>query len=153
MGYVALVAELACAGAGAGLPGDLPLITPPPADPDAECRRLGSAVGTADPFFGGLKSDDELIAMARRDALTRAQSMGATHVRFGAPPRRWASGMFGGGQGVTVVGVAFSCAAKPAASPTPPTGCTKDTDCKVDRICQAGVCSDPMHAPEPAHAP
>jgi hypothetical protein len=137
----------------------LPQVAPPPADPEAECLRLGPVVGTADPFFGGLKSEAVLVESARHDALVQGLRVGATHVQLVDEPRRWPSGMFGGGQGVTVVGVAYNCTALKPAAPAPPTppptppaplaGCAKDTDCKGDRICRTGACTDPVRRPEP----
>jgi hypothetical protein len=153
------IVSTAALGCGSTLPSSaLPRVTPPPADPDAECLRLGAVVGTADPFFGGLESEAELVESARREALTLGLRAGATHVRFAEQPKRWPSGTFGGGQGITVVGVAYNCAAAKPAHPAPPTttpppaapaGCAKDTDCKGDRICQAGACTDPVRRPEP----
>jgi hypothetical protein len=106
-----------------------------------------------------------LIDSAQHDALVQGLRVGATDVQFSEEPRRWPSGTFGGGQGVTVVGIAYHCAAPSAAVGTaslvvgspppaqpaapPPAGCGKDTDCKGDRICQAGVCTDPAHTAGP----
>jgi len=159
MSRMYLWVSVAALGCGAPAPSTLPLVAPPPADPDAECLRLGPVVGSADPFFGGLKDDAELIESARREALALGARAGATHVRFPDLPKRWPSGTFGGGHGVTMVGVAYNCTAgkrataapapaPPAPAPPPALGCTKDTDCKGDRICQSGACMDPVRKPE-----
>lgn len=111
------------------------------ANPGPECTALGNVVGTADPFFGGLKSADELAQSARNEALNDAARKGATHVRFAANPERWPSATFGGGKGVTMSGVAYKCEAAPALQEPP--GCTKDTDCKGNRICESRTCVDP----------
>ncbi len=156
------VSLLSCACASTSRSSALPQVARPPLDPEAECLRLGPVVGTADPFFGGLKSEASLVESARHDALLEGRRVGATHVQLSDEPRRWPSGTFGGGQGVTVVGVAYNCTAlkatiratlaPPAAERAagPPPGCGKDTDCKGDRICRAGTCTDPVRPPEPA---
>ena len=119
------------------------------ANPGAQCTSAGTVVGSADPFFGGLKSTEQLVESARNEALNEAARRGATHVRFIGTPDQWPSGTFGGGQGVSVSGVAYNCENAPAAS-TPPAsavgGCTKDTDCKGDRICESRTCVDPHRA-------
>jgi hypothetical protein len=119
------------------------------ANPGAGCTALGSVVGTADPFFGGLKSDDELAQSARNEALNEAAHRGATHVRFAANPERWPSGTFGGGQGLTLSGVAYRCEAAPAPQESTGPGCTKDTDCKGNRICESRTCVDPKKEQSP----
>jgi hypothetical protein len=132
----------------------LPQLAPPALEPESACLRLGPIAGTADPFFGGLMSEEVLVESARHDALVQGQRAGATHVQLSDDVRRWPSGMFGGGQGVTVVGVAYNCSSlkavphAPAAVPTV-AGCTKDTDCKGERICVAGACADPPRRPVP----
>jgi len=151
-GIAAIVsAALGCAST--GHIGALPRLAPPPADPEAECLRLGPVAGTADPFFGGLKTEAVLVESARHDALVQGQRLGATDVQLSEEPRRWPSGMFGGGQGVTVVGSAYRCTASGPATlaPVPPraaspvaAGCTRDIECKGDRICVAGACADPV---------
>ena len=120
------------------------------ADPSAECAAMGTVVGSADPFFGGLKSAEELTESARNEALNEAARRGATHVRFVGVPERWPSGTFGGGQGVSVSGVAYDCERVPPAVSPPASagaGCTKDTDCKGDRICEARACVEPHRVP------
>lgn len=111
-------------------------------EPGPGCRSLGPVTGLADPFFGGLKPDQELVDSARKDAVNEAAKAGATHVRF-TGTERWPSGTFGGGQAVTASGIAYRCEA-PGAAPTAPApataGCTKDVECKGDRICEAGRC-------------
>jgi hypothetical protein len=118
------------------------------ADPGSGCKSLGSVTGSADPFFGALQGDDQLVESARNDARNEAARRGATHVRFDGAPARWPSGTFGGGQGVTVAAVAYRCdgAAAPDAGSSA-IGCTKDTDCKGDRICESRTCVDPKRAP------
>jgi hypothetical protein len=114
-------------------------------DPGPECVELGAVSGSADPFFGALKADDQLAEAARNDALNRAAEMGATHVKFTGSPTKWPSGTFGGGNAMTVDGVAYRCG-KPgtaASAPASSAGCSKDTDCKGDRICESGKCVDP----------
>jgi hypothetical protein len=153
----AIVVAAALFGCAQARPSALPEVAQPPLDPEAQCVRLRPVIGTADPFFGGLKSDDDLVEIARHDALVEGLRAGATHVQFQGEPRRWPSGTFGSGHGVTVVGVAYHCAVlRPAAPPTvavaatlaPPPGCAKDTDCKGDRICQEGRCTDPARRPD-----
>jgi hypothetical protein len=119
--------------------------------PGAECAVLGDVAGSADPFFGGLKSAQELVESARNDVRNEAAHRGATHVRFTGGPDRWPSGTFGGGQGVTVSAVAYRCASPqdPAASQAGEAGCAKDTDCKGDRICQSHTCVDPQRSTAP----
>jgi Domain of unknown function (DUF4156) len=122
------------------------------ADPGSGCATLGTVAGSADPFFGGLKPAEELVESARNDARNVAAKMGATHVKFTGTPQRWASGTFGGGEGVTVSGVAYRCESPAAAEIAPvPTGfgCTMDTDCKGDRICESRICVDPKRADAP----
>ena len=122
------------------------------ADPGADCAVVGTVVGVADPFFGGLKPPEELAESARNEALNEAGRRGATHVRFVGAPDHWPSGTFGGTNGVSVHGVAYDCGKRPAA-PIPPApsgdGCTKDTDCKGDRICESRTCVEPDRVRSP----
>ena len=120
------------------------------AEPGAECAILGDVAGSADPFFGGLKPAKDLVESARNDARNEAARQGATHVRFMSGAKQWPSGTFGGGRGVTVLGVAYRCGnpAAPAPESAEP-GCTKDIDCKGDRICQSRTCVDPKPATTP----
>jgi hypothetical protein len=122
-------------------------VLPLASDPSSDCARLGEVHGSADPFFGGLKSTDWLLESARNDARNEAARLGATHVAFAAPPERWPSGTFGGGQGLTVTGVAYRCGAPAGAGADGAAreagGCTKDTDCKGDRVCESGRCVEP----------
>ena len=114
------------------------------ARPGAECAVVGDVGGSADPFFGGLKPESELVESARNDARNEAAKQGATHLVFTGEPTRWASGTFGGGHAVTVSAVAYRCGNKDdARSPTGELGCFKDTDCKGDRICKSHTCVDP----------
>jgi Domain of unknown function (DUF4156) len=114
------------------------------AKPGAECAVVGDVAGSADPFFGGLKPERELVEAARNDARNEAARQGATHLVFTGEPTRWPSGTFGGGQAVTVSAVAYRCgSAGQAGSPVGESGCSKDTDCKGDRICRARTCVDP----------
>ena len=120
------------------------------AQPGAECAVLGDVAGSADPFFGGLKPERELVESARNDARNAAAREGATHVVFTGDPTQWASGTFGGGHAITVSAIAYKCgSASGAAAPAGEPGCSKDTDCKGDRICQSRTCVDPPrgHAP------
>lgn len=115
-------------------------------DPGAECLALGQVSGSADPFFGGTKPEERLVEAARVDARNEAARAGATHLRF-LRTERWPSGTFGGGNGVTVSGVAYRCGTPGRAPESIQAGCTKDTDCKGDRICESGQCTDPGRAP------
>ena len=114
------------------------------ARPGAECAVLGDVAGSADPFFGGLKPERELVESARNDARNEAARQGATHLVFTGEPTQWPSGTFGGGRAVTVRAVAYRCASQADADTrTGEPGCSKDTDCKGDRICQSRTCVDP----------
>ena len=98
-------------------------VVPLDTEPGPECVVLGNVSGSADPFFGGLKSSEELVSMARIEALNDAGALGATHLRFVGAPERWPSGTFGGGQGVSVAGIAYRCVgagADPARAPGAP---------------------------------
>jgi Domain of unknown function (DUF4156) len=118
------------------------------ADPGPECSAIGPVAGTADPFFGGLKSEGGLVESASNDARNQAGKMGATHLRLAGGPERWVSGTFGGGKGVTVSGVAYQCERAGGDSTESPAGCSKDTDCKGVRICEAGQCVNPTRSRE-----
>ncbi len=114
------------------------------ARPGAECAVLGDVAGSADPFFGGLKSERELVEAARNDARNEAARQGATHLVFTGEPTLSPSGTFGGGRAVTVGAVAYRCGGKrDLPAETSEAGCSKDTDCKGERICQARTCVDP----------
>lgn len=120
------------------------------ARPGAECTPVGDVAGSADPFFGGLKAERELVEAARNDARDEAARQGATHLLFTGEPTLWPSGTFGGGRAVTVSGIAYKCASAAApAAVTSDQGCSKDTDCKGDRICQARTCVDPPRRDTP----
>ena len=120
------------------------------ADPGAGCVSIGTFYGKADPFFGALKSDEQLLESARNEVLNEAARRGATHVRFTGAPERWPSGTFGAGLGLSVSGEAYKCGQPPSPMAAPSAeGCTKDTDCKGDRICESRICVEPIrgHAP------
>lgn len=119
-------------------------VAPLEGEPGPRCSPLGTITGTADPFFGATKSDDELVAAARNDALEAAARLGATHVRFTGEPSRSASQVFGGGTAFVVTALAYRCT--PAEPSGPAQGCSKDTDCKGERICDSGRCVDAASA-------
>lgn len=110
--------------------------------PAARCSPMGTITGSADPFFGALRSEGELVAAARNDAANQAANIGATHVRFAGAPGKWPSGVFGGGTAYTVTADAYRCDDAMVTPAGPGQGCTKDTDCKGERICEAGKCVD-----------
>jgi hypothetical protein len=114
-------------------------------DPGARCVPLGTVTGTADPFFGALKSEEDLVAAARNDAANKAAELGATHLRLTGEPGKWPSGVFGGGTAFTVTCIAYRCAESATDPPrgARDAGCTKDTDCKGERICESGRCVAP----------
>lgn len=120
------------------------------ARPGAECAVLGDVAGSADPFFGGLKPERELVEAARNDARNEAARQGATHLVFTGEPALSPSGTFGGGRAVTVGAVAYRCGGgRGLPAEASEGGCSKDTDCKGDRICQARTCVDPPRRDTP----
>jgi len=132
-------------------------VLPLESDAGSECALIAAVEGSADPLLGGLKSTEWLLESAQHDARNEAAKLGATHVRFSGVPARWPSGTFGGGQGLTVTGLAYRCgtAQGPQSAGATPNaaGCSKDTDCKGDRICEAGYCVNPRRPLAPSPQP